>query len=58
MLFLFPNFCMKSALEKEQMHIADIATEVEWVIKSSESDLIENLAVRPNSETVPVKSME
>ena len=52
MLFLFPNFCMKAALEKEETHIADFASEVEWVIKSGESDLIENLAVRPNSETV------
>lgn len=48
----FPLFVKKKALCLEEDHIEGFAPEVAWVTKSGTSDLDEEIAVRPTSETI------
>eukprot|EP01087_Luapelamoeba_hula_P024161 TRINITY_DN909_c0_g1_i2.p1 TRINITY_DN909_c0_g1~~TRINITY_DN909_c0_g1_i2.p1 ORF type:complete len:512 (-),score=95.45 TRINITY_DN909_c0_g1_i2:663-2198(-) len=48
----FPLLVSKSALEREQDHIAGFAAEVAWVTQSGQSDLDIPVAIRPTSETI------
>lgn len=48
----FPMFVSKRALETEEDHIDDFAPEVAWVTKSGDTDLAEQIAIRPTSETI------
>eukprot|EP00529_Nitzschia_sp_RCC80_P004441 CAMPEP_0113504732 /NCGR_PEP_ID=MMETSP0014_2-20120614/34883_1 /TAXON_ID=2857 /ORGANISM="Nitzschia sp." /LENGTH=923 /DNA_ID=CAMNT_0000399883 /DNA_START=41 /DNA_END=2809 /DNA_ORIENTATION=- /assembly_acc=CAM_ASM_000159 len=48
----FPLFVSQNRLEKEKDHVEGFAPEVAWVTKSGESDLAEQIAIRPTSETI------
>ncbi|MCL5122455.1 MAG: proline--tRNA ligase [Candidatus Marsarchaeota archaeon] len=48
----FPLFIPKHFLEKEKEHIEGFSAEVAWVTKGGQSELEEELAVRPTSETI------
>lgn len=48
----FPLFIPKRLLEKEAEHVQGFAPEVAWVMRGGRSELKEEIAVRPTSETV------
>ena len=48
----FPLFVSKDRLEKEKDHVEGFAPEVAWVTKSGDTDLKEQIAIRPTSETI------
>ena len=48
----FPMFVSKKSLYAEQEHIAGFTPEVAWVTRSGTSQLTEEIAVRPTSETI------
>lgn len=48
----FPLFIPKHFLEKEKEHIEGFSAEVAWVTRGGKSELDEELAVRPTSETI------
>lgn len=48
----FPLFVSQNRLEKEKDHVEGFAPEVAWVTKSGESELAEQIAIRPTSETI------
>ena len=48
----FPMFVSKKALHAEQEHVAGFTPEVAWVTRSGASQLAEEIAVRPTSETI------
>jgi prolyl-tRNA synthetase len=48
----FPLLIPKTNLMKEQKHIEGFTPEVAWVTKAGETELAEQLAIRPTSETV------
>ncbi|CRH02567.1 proline--tRNA ligase, putative [Plasmodium relictum] len=48
----FPLFVTKNKLEKEKSHIEGFSPEVAWVTKYGDSDLPEEIAIRPTSETI------
>lgn len=47
----FPLLISKSNLMKEQKHIKGFSPEVAWVTKTGDSQLAEEVAIRPTSET-------
>ncbi|KEG04128.1 proline--tRNA ligase, putative [Plasmodium vinckei vinckei] len=48
----FPLFVTKNKLEKEKNHIEGFSPEVAWVTKYGDTDLPEEIAIRPTSETI------
>ncbi len=48
----FPMFVTKTALEKEQAHVAGFKAEVAWVTRSGDQEMLEPIAIRPTSETI------
>ncbi|CRG97707.1 proline--tRNA ligase, putative [Plasmodium gallinaceum] len=48
----FPLFVTKGKLEKEKNHIEGFSPEVAWVTKYGDSNLPEEIAIRPTSETI------
>mmetsp|Transcript_11916 Transcript_11916/g.28539 ORF Transcript_11916/g.28539 Transcript_11916/m.28539 type:complete len:711 (+) Transcript_11916:317-2449(+) len=48
----FPLFVSQDRLEKEKDHVEGFAPEVAWVTKSGESELAQQIAIRPTSETI------
>lgn len=48
----FPLFVTKAALCKEEDHIEGFAPEVAWVTKSGNTELANEIAIRPTSETI------
>ena len=48
----FPLLIPKSNLEKEKAHVKGFSPEVAWVTKAGNTELAEELAIRPTSETV------
>ena len=52
----FPMFIPESLLKKEAKHFQGFTPEVAWVTKGGNSNLNENLAIRPTSETVMMES--
>ena len=48
----FPLFIPERLLKKEAQHVEGFAPEVAWVTRAGNSDLEENLAIRPTSETL------
>ena len=48
----FPMFVTKQALNREANHIEGFSPEVAWVTKSGQSELDEEIAIRPTSETI------
>ncbi|EUR69281.1 prolyl-tRNA synthetase [Plasmodium falciparum UGT5.1] len=48
----FPLFVTKNKLEKEKNHIEGFSPEVAWVTKYGDSNLPEEIAIRPTSETI------
>lgn len=48
----FPLFVSEKRLTTEEDHIEGFAAEVAWVTKSGQTDLEEQIAVRPTSETI------
>jgi len=48
----FPMFVTKQALNREANHIEGFSPEVAWVTKSGQSQLDEEIAIRPTSETI------
>ena len=48
----FPLLIPKHFLEKEKEHIEGFSAEVAWVTRGGQSELEEELAVRPTSETI------
>jgi prolyl-tRNA synthetase len=45
-------FVSQDRLEKEKDHVEGFAPEVAWVTKSGESELAQQIAIRPTSETI------
>jgi len=48
----FPMFVSKKALHAEQEHVEGFTPEVAWVTKSGNTNLAEEIAIRPTSETI------
>ncbi|SBS92124.1 conserved Plasmodium protein, unknown function, partial [Plasmodium ovale curtisi] len=48
----FPLFVTKNKLEKEKNHIEGFSPEVAWVTKYGDTNLPEEIAIRPTSETI------
>lgn len=48
----FPLLIPKSNLIKEKEHVQGFSPEVAWVTKGGKTELIEELAIRPTSETI------
>jgi prolyl-tRNA synthetase len=48
----FPMFVTQKALNREKSHIEGFSPEVAWVTKSGQSELEEEIAIRPTSETI------
>lgn len=48
----FPLFISKSALTREKDHVEGFAPEVAWVTRAGDTELEEEIAVRPTSETI------
>uniref|UniRef100_A0A7S0TAC5 proline--tRNA ligase n=1 Tax=Pseudo-nitzschia delicatissima TaxID=44447 RepID=A0A7S0TAC5_9STRA len=48
----FPLFVSQDRLEKEKDHVEGFAPEVAWVTKSGDSELAQQIAIRPTSETI------
>ena len=48
----FPMFVSKKSLHAEQEHVAGFTPEVAWVTRSGTSQLTEEIAIRPTSETI------
>ena len=48
----FPMFVTQKALNREKNHIEGFSPEVAWVTKSGQSELEEEIAIRPTSETI------
>ena len=48
----FPMFVTQKALNREKSHIEGFSPEVAWVTKSGQSQLEEEIAIRPTSETI------